>query len=93
MISSMLFLALFLTGLAMRNKVIAQGLTVTSWFRNPFKNFSVGGKFLSQHQFFMGIDVAETDDLARQKLIRAGYKVVVNEGDHLHGQRFKKLGA
>ena len=79
------------SGLVMRNRVAKAGLTITSWFRDPITNFFVGGKFLSQHQYFMAIDVAETHDLARAKLRRAGYKIVVNEGDHLHGQRFKAI--
>lgn len=79
----------FISGLVMRNRVAKAGLTITSWFRDPITNFFVGGKFLSQHQYFMAIDVAETHDLARAKLRRAGYKIVVNEGDHLHAQRFK----
>jgi len=88
LISILIITGLLVMGLIMRAKVQNAGLTITSWFRDPIKNFMVGGKLLSQHQFFMAIDVAETDDLAKQKLKNAGYNIVVNEGDHLHAQKF-----
>jgi len=90
-IFAMIMIAFFITGSVMKKRVEKAGLTITSWFRNPISNFLKGGRFFSQHQLFMAIDVAETHDLAKQKLKNAGYKIVVNEGDHLHAQRFKKL--
>jgi len=60
--------------------------TVTSWYRSPARNASVGGVASSLHLYGLAIDYvprrgAWSSDSAR---LRAVGLRVLNEGDHLH---------
>lgn len=63
---------------------------VTSWYRDPLRNASVGGQSNSQHLFAAAMDLA--GDGARQvgRLFDQIGGVAVDEGDHVHIQRFTK---
>lgn len=83
---SLAILSLAATGWIIKRRLEAEGLTVTSWFRSPFKNEEVGGVVNSKHQYFMGFDAvpANADTMAIMR--RLGFKKVINEGNHIHGE-------
>lgn len=58
--------------------------TVTSWWRSPEHNRSVGGVDDSQHLIGTAFDVIERPRIA--EALRAAGFVVVREPDHLHVQ-------
>lgn len=67
------------------------GSFVTSWWRSPSHNVSVGGSADSQHQLGTAFDVvAAPGQRAEQaaQLRRAGFRVV-DEMSHLHVQVFE----
>lgn len=61
---------------------------VTSWWRNPIRNYEVGGLSGSAHLIGWAVDLtpadAETEANARKV-----YPVVVNERTHIHAAVFK----
>lgn len=63
---------------------------VTSWWRSPLKNRSVGGNPWSLHQLGLAVDVLPTaGNRAALERVRSWLPwraVLVNEGDHLHFQ-------
>lgn len=66
------------------------GCELTSWYRSPSHNRSVGGAADSQHLLGLGVDFAG-DKWARAELelrARAHGLTPVLEGDHLHLQAF-----
>lgn len=77
---------LAITGWSMKRRLESKGLTVTSWFRTPFKNELVGGVPNSKHQYFMAIDAVPANERTMQIMRDAGFKKVINEGDHIHGE-------
>lgn len=65
------------------------GITVTSWFRNPFKNQDVGGMQNSLHLIGWAFDIVPADTITQANVIAglAGFpNKIVPEGDHLHVQ-------
>ncbi len=69
---------------------IPAGVHLASWFRDPLWNANVGGHASSQHLYALATDW-DGDPLAlRQLELFAAFRglVAVNEGDHLHVQRF-----
>lgn len=61
---------------------------VTSWWRTPWHNTTVGGQDGSAHILGWGVDIVpvnrETEVAARKV-----FPVVVNEGDHIHAAWFR----
>ena len=62
-------------------------LQCTSWWRSPWKNYEIGGKWFSLHQIGWGYDVVPVN--AKIHALRAvwPFKWVV-ESDHIHLQIF-----
>lgn len=73
-------------GFTMKRRLEREGLIVTSWFRSPLKNKKVGGVINSKHQYFMAIDVVPANQNSVDIMKRLGFKKVINEGDHVHGE-------
>ncbi len=61
------------------------GLTVTSWWRSPWKNYEVGGKWLSLHLIGWAYDVIPVNTLLHEVRRVWPFKFVV-ESDHIHLQ-------
>lgn len=76
---------LVLTGALYYWIIRLNGLTITSWWRSPWRNAAVGGKPWSQHQYGFGFDVVPVSEKNRELLAGLGLKVI-DEGDHLHAQ-------
>lgn len=74
---------LLLTGIMYRALIAMQGMSVTSWWRSPWKNAEVGGVPNSMHLFGLAWDVVPVTRENEAKLESLGLKVI-NEGDHLH---------
>lgn len=70
---------------AARALLYAKGLTVTSWWRSPWKNYEIGGKWLSLHQIGWGFDVIPVNKSLHDVLAIWPFKFVV-ESDHIHLQ-------
>ena len=72
-------------GLLGRAVLFFHGLTVTSWWRTPWKNAEVEGKPLSLHLIGWAYDVIPVNAAMSAALRQYNCKVVV-ESDHLHLQ-------
>lgn len=72
------------------NSLPLEGLTVTSWWRGPGHNRSVGGSTESQHLFALGVDIAGDRRRLQAVAERAPLfdLVAVLEPGHLHIQRY-----
>ena len=66
------------------------GFVVTSWYRDPARNASVGGAAKSQHLIGLAIDLAGPSHgkAALAAELQAEGFTVIDEGDHLHVQTF-----
>jgi hypothetical protein len=62
-----------------------RGMTITSWWRSPWKNAAVGGVTNSLHMVGLAWDIVPVTYENERALADAGLKVI-NEGDHLHAQ-------
>lgn len=62
-----------------------KGLTVTSWYRSPWKNYQIGGKWFSLHMIGWGYDVVPVNKSIHEVLAIWPFKWVV-ESDHIHLQ-------
>ena len=60
---------------------------VTSWFRTPWRNYELGGKWFSLHQIGWGFDVVPQNKPLQQLMAVWPFKAVV-ESDHIHLQIF-----
>lgn len=67
---------------------VDQALTVSSWYRNPAKNASVGGDPESQHLFGFAVDVATNKPEELRRVANSLGLVAVEEFDHVHLQLF-----
>jgi hypothetical protein len=81
-LSSLIILIIALTARALLH---SKGLTVTSWWRSPWKNYEVGGKWLSLHLIGWGFDVIPVNKSLHDVLAIWPFKFVV-ESDHIHLQ-------
>ena len=61
------------------------GVQVTSWYRTPWKNAEVGGKWLTLHLIGWAYDVVPVNGAIRAALAQYPWKIVV-ESDHIHLQ-------
>jgi len=80
-------LMLVLVGVALRLWMFFAGIRVTSWWRSPWHNATVGGNLWSLHQFGLAVDVVPVNPAVLSQLRRiplAG--LIVTESDHLHVQ-------
>ena len=64
-------------------------LSITSWYRSPKRNESVGGKPTSKHLRGLAVDVVldkkeDTDNFTKR--VNQYGLVWLNEGDHIHCQ-------
>ena len=78
---------LIIVGVALIGRAILHyhGLVVTSWYRSPWKNSEVGGKWLSLHLIGWAYDVIPVNKAMMEVLRKWPFKVVV-EADHIHLQ-------
>jgi len=82
----LLFIAfIVLVAIVYRLRLFTVRAKVNSWFRSPWRNFTVGGKWNSLHQIGWAFDVAGTNTGMAIKL-RKLFNVVVVEKDHIHVQ-------
>lgn len=70
-----------------RALLYSQGVQVTSWFRSPWHNYKIGGKWYSLHQIGWGFDVVPQNKPIQQLVAIWPFKTVV-ESDHIHLQIF-----
>lgn len=69
-----------------------EGVTVTSWYRDPSHNASVGGSPGSQHQLGLALDTVYRDRATWLEAVRNlnGWGLVaIDEGDHVHAQLWR----
>jgi hypothetical protein len=78
-------LIILIIALAARALLHYKGLTVTSWWRTPWKNYEVGGKWFSLHQIGWAFDVVPVNKSLHDVLAIWPFKFVV-ESDHIHLQ-------
>lgn len=78
-------LGILLVAFAGRALLHWKGLTVTSWFRSPWKNYQVGGKLFSLHLIGWAFDVVPKNRAMHDVLDIWPFKFVV-ESDHVHLQ-------
>lgn len=62
-----------------------QNLQVTSWYRNPWKNYEIGGKWLSLHLIGWAYDVIPVNRPLQEVMRYWPFKAIV-ESDHIHLQ-------
>jgi hypothetical protein len=86
-ISIIVFLVIILVAFAARALLYSQGLTVTSWYRTPWKNASVEGKMFSLHLIGWAFDIIPVNKAIHDTLAIWPFKFVV-ESDHIHLQIF-----
>lgn len=70
--------------LIFRWRLKSAGLNVTSWYRTPWKNASVGGSRFSQHMIAWAFDVTPSNSAVMKKLQDMGFRTVLSEKDHIH---------
>ena len=78
-------LGIVLVAFAGRALLHYKGLTVTSWWRSPWKNYTVGGKLYSLHLIGWAYDVVPVNRAIQDILAIWPFKFVV-ESDHIHLQ-------
>lgn len=76
---------ILLIGLAGRALIHYYGLNCTSWWRSPWKNYSIGGKWFSLHLIGWAYDVTPVN-VGLQALLKVWPFKFVVESDHVHLQ-------
>lgn len=65
------------------------GVSVSSWWRSPWKNTEVGGNWFSLHLLGLAWDLVPGTATTQAQVIATGLPVkIVPEGDHIHVQLF-----
>lgn len=89
----MLFRVVFYTAIIIisvaiyyRLRLYFAGITVTSWWRSPFKNKSVGGVDGSLHLIGWAFDTLTPTPAQKIKLKSIGFGSIIDEGTHTHAQ-------
>lgn len=72
------------------SQALVHGQVITSWYRTPQFNRSIGGDADSQHLFGLAMDIAGPQLVFSLGLARRNGLVAVMERDHLHVQAFPK---
>lgn len=62
--------------------------TVTSWWRSPARNVSVGGAVYSQHLLGFALDLVTPRPAALVRSLNAVGLVAIDEKDHVHVQAY-----
>jgi hypothetical protein len=63
------------------------GVSITSWWRSPWRNYELGGSPLSLHQIGLAWDLVPASAFTQAEIIKTGLPLkLVNEGDHIHAQ-------
>lgn len=73
-------------GLAVLLRILAgmiPGARVTSWWRSPWHNLKVGGRWFSMHLLAWAVDLVPATPEVEARARRL-FPFVLNEGDHLH---------
>lgn len=73
--------------LAVRTLCQLHRLSVTSWWRSPARNKSVGGTRNSRHLMGLGVDLVPDVGESRAEVMATARKLglqVVDEQDHIH---------
>lgn len=78
-------MVLIVVAFAGRALLYWHGLKVTSWYRTPWNNYEIGGKWFSLHQIGWAYDVIPVNILLQSVLRFWPFKYVV-ESDHIHLQ-------
>lgn len=82
-----LFCSIVVVAFAARALIYCYNLNVTSWYRTPWHNYEVGGKWTSLHLIGWGFDVTPVNQSMQALLKVWPFKYVV-ESDHVHLQVF-----
>jgi hypothetical protein len=61
------------------------GVTVTSWWRDPWHNARIGGVWNSRHLIGWAVDIVPVT-AKNISVLKKFFKDVVNEGDHIHAE-------
>ena len=65
------------------------GVSVSSWWRSPWRNVEVGGNRFSLHQLGLAWDLTPGTATTQAQVIATGLPArIVPEGDHIHVQLF-----
>lgn len=78
---------ILLVAFAGRALIYVYDLRCTSWFRTPWRNYELGGKWFSLHQIGWGYDVTPVN-VSMQALLKVWPFKYVVESDHVHLQVF-----
>ena len=74
-----------------RVKTVRGSFGISSWWRSVEHNRDVGGNAFSQHLLGLAVDTTPTLSANRAQLaaaFRAAGLVAIDEGDHIHVQRY-----
>lgn len=65
------------------------GVSVSSWWRSPWRNVELGGSWLSLHQLGLAWDLVPGTATTQAQVIATGLPAkIIPEGDHIHVQLF-----
>jgi len=87
-LSSMIFLSLVIFHFVLREKLMENGFIITSGFRTPWKNKSVGGAKMSRHMLGMAFDIKDSWGRSHDEIVKvlkaSGFRQIIFEGNHYH---------
>lgn len=79
-------LLVFLIAIYYRLRLYFSDIKVTSWWRTPWRNKSVGGVEGSLHLIGWAFDVLTPTPTHKSKLKSIGFGTIIDEGTHTHAQ-------